>query len=63
MTVSEILTPFEPVFCFNVTVVDDGILEIDEDFSAILSGELPPAASFGDTTANVQIDDNERECT
>ena len=45
----------------NVSILDDDVLELDEDFSATLTGTLPPGAAFDLTSTNVLIEDNECE--
>ena len=59
------LTRNAPEQCFNVTIVDDSILEIQEYFRASITavGELPQEASLGITEARVNIIDNESELT
>lgn len=56
-----VLTPDDPRVCFNITVDDDEILEIDEYFNTTLVGDLPPAAVFNITSATVLLEDNECE--
>ena len=58
---SFVLTPSNSRACLNVTIVDDNVLELDEDFSATLTGTLPPGAAFDPTSTNVLINDNEGE--
>lgn len=60
---SFVLTPSDPRACLNVTILDDDILELDEDFSATLTGMLPPGAAFDLTSTEVLIEDNECEST
>ena len=57
------LTRNAPEQCFNVTIVDDSILEIQEYFRASITavGELPQEAALGITEARVNIIDNESE--
>ena len=57
------LTRDMPEQCFNATIIDDEILEIQENFAAILEarGPLPQEASLGIIEAVVDIFDNERE--
>ena len=45
--------------CVNVTIVDDDSFEIEEYFSATLTGDLPPGAVFNITSTIVLIEDNE----
>lgn len=55
------LSPTNSRQCFNVTIVDDDILEASEYFRATLVavGDLPQNASLNITQARVDIDDNE----
>ena len=59
------LTRNAPEQCFNVTIVDDSILEIQEYFRASITavGELPQNATLNITEARVNIIDNESELT
>ena len=63
LTLEFTLTRDAPERCFNVTIVDDGILEILEYFRASITavGELPQNASLNITEARVNIIDNESE--
>lgn len=55
------LSPTNDRQCFNVTIMDDDILEVSEFFRATLVavGDLPQNASLNITQARVDIDDNE----
>ena len=57
------LTRDAPDQCFNVTIIDDDILEIVEYFRATITavGNLPQNASLGTTEARVNIIDDESE--
>ena len=56
-------SPSSPRQCFNVSIIDDEVLELGEHFNAFLNpnGELPAEVTLGITEARVQIDDNERK--
>ena len=55
------LTPTSPRQCFNISIVDDTILETPETFLGLLSSvePLPPAATLGITETTVTIFDDE----
>lgn len=55
------LSPTNDRRCFNVTIVDDDVLEVSEYFRATLVavGDLPQNASLNITQARVDIGDNE----
>ena len=61
--VSVSFSPSSPRQCFNVSIIDDEVLEIEEFFNAFLIpiGDLPAEVTLGITEARVQIDDNERK--
>lgn len=55
------LTPTNSSQCFNITIIDDSILELTEYFRVTLEavGDLPQNASLNCTQARVDIADNE----
>ena len=55
------LTPNNGRECFNVSITNDNIFELNEYFNASLDavGSLPPGASLGITEARVRIIDDE----
>ena len=57
------LTPTSPRQCFNISIVDDAVLEPPEYFmgSLVPLDPLPPAITFRDLTTNVVISDNNGE--
>lgn len=63
LSVNFALTSTNPRQCFNVTIIDDDILELLEYFRASLTemGSLPQNASLSLTMARVDIFDNDSE--
>ena len=57
------LSTANPRQCFNVTIIDDDILEVSEYFrvSLVEVGALPQNASLSLTMARVNITDNDGE--
>ena len=55
------LTPTNRRECFSISITDDDIVEIPEEFTTMLEleGNLPPAAVLGDLQATVVINSND----
>ena len=52
-----------PRQCYNISIVDDTVLEVDEVFNVTLvqSGTLPMMTTLNRTAAYVQINDDDSE--
>ena len=59
------LTPSSPRRCYNISILDDSILESAEDFlgQLVLLDPVPPQTTLGTSEARVTITDDESELT